>query len=301
MIPPRTIVAPVDFSEPSRTALATAARLALHTGAALHVIVAEHPLLAEAARQAHIDLAADTAAELDRFIAATAPAPSVAPRRHVATGDPVDVIVAVAQDVKADLIVVGSHGMTGTARLVFGSTTEGVLRRAPVPILVTPAAWSAVACTANDLLDTGPIVAAIDFSPESSAAAHAACGLASALGTTVTLLHIVAAPAVHGRYQPHADALLRDRETEARSQLESLRRTLPRSVHVTTIVTTGDVPAELAAAAEPSLCARPMLVLGRRPPGRRDGAPGAIAYRVLMLSRSPVLVHVATAAAPLRT
>ncbi len=292
MIPPRTILAAVDFSEPSRTALAAAARLALHTGAALHVVFAEHPLLAEAARQAHIDLAADTAAELDGFIAATMPAASAAPARHVATGSPVDVIVTTAGELKADLIVVGSHGMSGTARLVFGSTTEGVLRRAPVPILVTPAAWSAN-CTANDLLDTGPIVAAIDFSPESIAAAHAACGLASALGTTVTLLHVVAAIAVPGRYQPHADVLLRDRETEARSQLESVRQTLPRLARVITVVKTGDVPAELAAAAEDSTCARQMLVLGRRPPGQRDGAPGATAYRVLMLSQSPVLVHVA--------
>jgi nucleotide-binding universal stress UspA family protein len=293
MLPPRTILAPVDFSEPSRTALATAARLALHTGAALHVVFAQHPLLAEAARHEHIDLAADTTTELDRFIAATPPAASVAPGRHVATGSPVDVIVAAVRELKADLIVVGSHGMSGTARLVFGSTTEGVLRRAPVSILVTPAAWSAAACTANDLLDTGPIIAAIDFSQESIAAANAACGLAAALGTTVTLLHVVAAMAVPGRYQPHAGALLRNRETEARSQLESLRQTLPSSVHVTTIVETGDVPAALAAAAGPSTGGRPMLVLGRKPPGQRDGAPGAIAYRVLMLSQSPVLVHVA--------
>jgi len=294
MIPPRTILAPVDFSEPSRTALAAAARLALHTGAALHVVFAEHPLLAEAARQAHIDLAADTTTELDRFIAATPPAASAAAGRHVATGSPVDVIVAAARELKADLIVVGSHGMTGTARLVFGSTTEGVLRRASVSILVTPAAWSAAACTANDLLDAGPIIAAIDFSPESIAAANAACGLASALGTTVTLLHVVAAIAVPGRYQPHAGDLLRNRETEARSQLESLRQTLSSSVHVTTIVETGDVPAVLAAAAAgASTGGRPILMLGRTPPGQRDGAPGAIAYRVLMLSQSPVLVHVA--------
>ena len=236
MIPPRTILAPVDFSEPSRTALAAAARLAAHTGAALHVVFAEHPLLAEAARQAHIDLAADTAIELDRFIAATTPAASLAPGRYVATGSPVDVIVAAARELKADLIVVGSHGMTGPARLVFGSTTEGVLRRAPVPILVTPSAWSAAASTANDLLDTGPIIAGIDFSPESIAAAKAACALAAALGTTVTLLHVVAAIPGPGHYQPHAGALLHNQEIEARSQLESLRQMLPSPVNVTTIV-----------------------------------------------------------------
>src|SRR5687768_16275012 len=68
MIPPRTILAPVDFSEPSRTALATAGRLAHQTDATLVVVYAEEPLMAEAARHANIDLGADTNSELETFI-----------------------------------------------------------------------------------------------------------------------------------------------------------------------------------------------------------------------------------------
>jgi nucleotide-binding universal stress UspA family protein len=50
MIPPCLILAPADFSDCSRVALAFAARLAQHCGAELHVLHAEPPLLAAAAR-----------------------------------------------------------------------------------------------------------------------------------------------------------------------------------------------------------------------------------------------------------
>jgi hypothetical protein len=49
MIPPRTILTAVDFSDASRVALIFAARLAAHCGAALHLLHAEEPLLLAAA------------------------------------------------------------------------------------------------------------------------------------------------------------------------------------------------------------------------------------------------------------
>jgi nucleotide-binding universal stress UspA family protein len=292
MIPPRTILAPVDFSEPSRTALAAAGRLARQTGAALIVVHAEHQLLAEAARQARIDLGADTNSELETFIGATPPAAGVSTRRHVAVGAPVDVITAAAQDTGADLIVIGSHGMSGPAHFVFGSTTEAVLRRSPVSVLVTPATWNPPQSAGAGLTGAGPLIAAIDFSPESTAAAKAACRLAAALGTTVTLVHVVAEMAVRERWQPHAEVVIRNRVQEARAQVESLAETLASPVPVSTRVETGDIPRALAAAAAPAGGTQPILVLGRKAPGQRDSAPGAIAYRVLMLAQVPVLVHV---------
>ena len=51
-------------------------------------------------------------------------------------GDPVDGILSIARSDDADLIVMGSHGRRGLSRLVMGSTTEGVLRRSDVPVLV---------------------------------------------------------------------------------------------------------------------------------------------------------------------
>jgi Universal stress protein family len=53
----------------------------------------------------------------------------------------VDGILDVAHRTGADLIVVGSRRLSGVARLLFGSTTERLLRRSPVSVLVAPADW----------------------------------------------------------------------------------------------------------------------------------------------------------------
>ena len=49
---------------------------------------------------------------------------------------PADTICAIAAEVDADVIVIGSHGRTGVKRLMLGSTSEHVVRHAPCPVLV---------------------------------------------------------------------------------------------------------------------------------------------------------------------
>src|SRR5258706_159159 len=74
MIPPRRVLAAVDFSETSRTALAFAARLAHHCGAELHVVYAQDPLLDAAARVHGVDLETEAHEELHSFMADEWPA-----------------------------------------------------------------------------------------------------------------------------------------------------------------------------------------------------------------------------------
>jgi len=45
-------------------------------------------------------------------------------------------IVAQARKLRADVIVLGTHGRRGVTRLVMGSDAEGVVRRSPVPVLL---------------------------------------------------------------------------------------------------------------------------------------------------------------------
>ncbi len=56
------------------------------------------------------------------------------------TGQAVPVILARAAALKADYIVLGSHGHGAVFDLLVGSTTQGVLRKAPCPVLVVPMA-----------------------------------------------------------------------------------------------------------------------------------------------------------------
>lgn len=50
-------------------------------------------------------------------------------------GDPEDVILSYIEEALVELVVMGTHGQSGLARLLLGSTAEYVLRRATVPVL----------------------------------------------------------------------------------------------------------------------------------------------------------------------
>lgn len=55
---------------------------------------------------------------------------------HIRTPYPAEAIAQLASDIGADLVVVGTHGRRGLARLFLGSVAEGVVRLAPCPVLV---------------------------------------------------------------------------------------------------------------------------------------------------------------------
>jgi nucleotide-binding universal stress UspA family protein len=57
---------------------------------------------------------------------------------EVVTGDPVDAISRRAAELAADLIVVGSNQRGALDRLLVGSVSEGIMRRAETPVLVVP-------------------------------------------------------------------------------------------------------------------------------------------------------------------
>jgi universal stress protein A len=59
-------------------------------------------------------------------------------RIDIIEGNPIDAILTVASHDGADLIVMGTHGRSGLPRLLVGSVAEGVLRKAPCPVVVIP-------------------------------------------------------------------------------------------------------------------------------------------------------------------
>lgn len=59
-------------------------------------------------------------------------------RRLVRDGPPVSVLLAVAGDEAADLVVVGSRGLGGHPQLLLGSTSTQVAQLAPCPVVVVP-------------------------------------------------------------------------------------------------------------------------------------------------------------------
>jgi quercetin dioxygenase-like cupin family protein len=90
--------------------------------------------------------------------------PQIRVTHHLAEGDPPEEVLRLSQALRCDLIVMGTHGRTGLARLLTGSIAEAVLRNAVCPVLVvrtapvTPAA-AATETTARsgELIDVRPL------------------------------------------------------------------------------------------------------------------------------------------------
>lgn len=143
MIQIRNILAPTDFSVPSRHALKYAAELAQRFGAQLHLVtVVENviPLVPEAGML--FGQQADQFAEQQKAahhalekLAADPGLQSLKPRIHVLSGSAHAEILEFAKQREIDLLVVGTHGRTGLSHLFMGSVAEKIVRLAPCPVL----------------------------------------------------------------------------------------------------------------------------------------------------------------------
>lgn len=148
----RKILVPVDFSECSVAAVQHALALCDALGAealVLHtydvpsfltpnvVVFAgefEAPLMEHADKLAHDQLA--------RFLEVHGFAAHPRLKSRIVAGPPGPTILDVAESDKPDLLVIGTHGRTGVARMLMGSTAEKVLRSAPCPVLAVKASES---------------------------------------------------------------------------------------------------------------------------------------------------------------
>jgi nucleotide-binding universal stress UspA family protein len=136
MAPIHTILHPTDFSTQSAYALRLACSLARDYGARLVVLhVFEEPAVAYGEGvmlPPAVDFVEESREQLRHL---PIPADDVRAERRFERGDAVDQILRVAGDMQADLIVMGTHGRTGLARLLMGSVAERVVRNAPCPVL----------------------------------------------------------------------------------------------------------------------------------------------------------------------
>jgi universal stress protein A len=136
------ILFPTDFSHYNDAALNYASTLAGEADALLYIVhVDEMQDLNAAMGEAGYLIAAAVAhegrPEVRRRLEEVVPtSEEVIYEHYYLRGSPVDEIVQFAERENVDLIVMGSHGRTGLSRLLMGSIAEGVMRRAPCPVLV---------------------------------------------------------------------------------------------------------------------------------------------------------------------
>jgi nucleotide-binding universal stress UspA family protein len=178
------------------------------------------------------------------------------------------------------------RGISAAEHLMFGSTTEALLRNADVSVLAVPDGWHPPRPDTRDLTGTGPVVAAVELTETAMQAVAAAGRLAEVLQTSVEAIHVVPGLRVLNRWQSHASTVLEAREATAARAVEDALQRITIRVPLTLRVESGNVAEHVADAVADSKERHPLLVLGRRP-----SAAGATAYRILTLAKAPVFQY----------
>ncbi len=181
------ILVPVDFSDASQRALELALLVRGATGSQvtlLHV-ASEHRLtddfeMPPALIPVYDKLQAQIRKRQEDLLASLR-TPQV-DETLLVEGGPAAQILAQIEAGGHDLVVMGTHGRTGLDHVLMGSVAAGVLRRSPVPVLVTHGQTEVKAI--NDIL------VPVDFSERSSRALELAGTLADAMDARIALLHV---------------------------------------------------------------------------------------------------------------
>jgi nucleotide-binding universal stress UspA family protein len=137
------VIHPTDFSDTARVAEAQAIAMARMLGAELvilHVVVegmlyGETPFGRAELERIYEAQRAWAHRAVDERVAVAREA-GIAARGELRVGTPADEIVRAADEEKAAMIVLGTHGRGGVQRLMLGSVADRVLRRSVCPVLV---------------------------------------------------------------------------------------------------------------------------------------------------------------------
>lgn len=139
------IVVGTDGSETAAEAVRQAMDLAKISGATLSIVSAYQPISGRRVQGEQRDAPADVHYEIGPredvnlvldAAAAEAKREGIDVQTHPVEADATDAILNVAEETKADLIVVGNKGMTGARRYLLGSVPNNVSHHAPCSVLI---------------------------------------------------------------------------------------------------------------------------------------------------------------------
>jgi nucleotide-binding universal stress UspA family protein len=291
------VLCPTDFSPCAGQALEVAVLVARSFGAELHVL---HGIVLHAADPHsavhHLPNLEEIEAILQRA-AASALAEDIAPhadgtlrivevqRRAPFAGE---AILNYAEEIGADLIVMGTHGRRGLSHLLLGSVANEVVRRAPCPVMTVRPRPDGAHLRAIDR-----ILVPVDFSKAANAALAAARDLAVAWTATLDVLHVIEETVMPAFYAAGVTSLLQlDPEIRTRCQAELSRRVERLggpSVVANAHVREGKAAQQIVAfAAEQASDLIVLATAGRT--GVERLLLGSVAEKVVRLAPCPVLV-----------
>ncbi len=263
MVPFRKIVVSLDGSELAENALAPAmaiagamasraggepVKLILLRVVGPVALVAADPLLYDELMRMGID---EAQAYLNTVVASLKPE-RVTVEAHAATGSAASAIVQYAETSGVDLIVMSSHGRTGSSRWVYGSVAEKVLHHAPCATMIIRAHVGAPAFQNRKLL------VPLDGSSLAERALEPALAIAEAVGSDVALLRLTSSReplpeslTAGGENAAALDTAAAQERAEAEAYLQTLCAAHPNQRLTCAVETTsGDIADALVTYAE---------------------------------------------------
>jgi nucleotide-binding universal stress UspA family protein len=294
MLEIKLILCPIDFSEFSVRAYRHALSLAEHYRSkvvAQHVVeIWRYPSASFATsaglyREFCENVRAGGKEQLLEFVKNNSH-DEIQPELVVHEGMAPDIILSFAQAQQADLIVMGTHGRRGYDRLMLGSVTDRVMRRAPCPVLAVcqrPTDSRAAGEKPGHGHRLSRILFCADFSENSERGLSHAFSATAEYDAELTLLHVVEkVPSPAKTEEVIAAATVR------------LDKLIPaeagKTLKIKTAVRIGKPYRQIIQLAEEAQI--DLVIAGVHGYGSLDPAVfGSTTYRVIQLGPCPVLVH----------
>lgn len=286
---PGSIMVATDFSANADHALDFACRLAEVFGAEIHLV---HVRILLEGRQQNQELQrelerldAQNDRQTEEALARHADQTEVTVHAHLVRGLSVsESLLETALDLECDLMVMGTHGRRGLRHLLLGSVAEEIVRIVAVPVV-----------TVRENADTdersaGNILVTHDFSERSKAAVAVAREWALALGSEVTLLHVVE-PVVYPEFYAvdvMPDEVLHRIEERSVEAMKAVAAEQLEGVPHALEVLSGRAVDAILDAADPAR--HDLVIMGTRGlSGLQHLLLGSVAEGVVRRSRIPVL------------
>jgi universal stress protein A len=284
MVTRPSVLCPIDFSDASRGALRYAAALAEHFYGTLYVLTVDDPFLVQAAT-ASLGTAAlkrMTEESQQAFIKATFPGrtPQVGELKLlIRIGDPATQILRAVKATGADAVVMSTHGASGVRKLLFGSTTERVLRETQKPVLVTPGSDPGPESVEDWTRGARTILVPVDLSEFSLSQLRVAQGLAENVGAHLVVAHVLEPLPAREYFRHLAAEVDTARRTDAKTRLDQMLQAIPSRLSRTTEIVIGDPATEIARLSRGYGAS--VVVMALHASASQKRRIGSVTYRVL--------------------
>jgi nucleotide-binding universal stress UspA family protein len=208
------ILVPTDLSDFSDLALDYALQFRKSLGSQITLLYAQdvmyfladdYPVYYQNAAQ----LKKETEKQLHDYVKQHVP-PTVPVATIIVDDSPSRAIIMTADNIGADLIIMGTHGRRGFRRAILGSVAERVLRETQRPVMtVIPKASSP-----NAAVSIRTILCPVNFTPVARQALEHACGLTEAFDAQLIVVNVIekgeiAVSSVESQFSPWVDPVVR--------------------------------------------------------------------------------------------